>query len=83
MIHGHVLSELKLFHLEELRAIVGLLLQGRDRPLQCVDGLGVVLVRRQVVRVLHLADLADGSSQAFGIVFARHFIRPSMTRILC
>merc|ERR1719364_327028 len=53
-------DQVELAHLQELRAIVRLLLQGRNGALERVHGLGVVLVRRQVVRVLHLA--APGSS---------------------
>ena len=50
-------DQVELAHLQELRAIVRLLLQGRNGALERVHGLGVVLVRRQVVRVLHLAHL--------------------------
>merc|ERR1719327_973382 len=50
-------DQVELAHPQELRAVVRLLLQRRDRALERVDRLGVVLVRRQVVRVLHLAHL--------------------------
>merc|ERR1719506_2917602 len=55
---GMLRDEVELVHLEELRAVVRLLLQRRDRALKRVHGLGVILVRGQVVRVLHLADLS-------------------------
>merc|ERR1719506_3651968 len=50
-------DEIELVHLEELGAVEGLLLQRRNRALKSIDRLGVVLVRRQVVGVLHLANL--------------------------
>mmetsp|Transcript_136217 Transcript_136217/g.423285 ORF Transcript_136217/g.423285 Transcript_136217/m.423285 type:complete len:214 (-) Transcript_136217:114-755(-) len=52
----------KVRHLHEggLAAVVGLLLQHRDRTLQGIHGLGVVLVHRGVVRLLQLADLGGG-----------------------
>merc|ERR1719313_2221358 len=57
---GMLRDEVELVHLEELRAVVRLLLQRRDRALKRVHGLGVILVRGQVVRVLHLAHLRGG-----------------------
>merc|ERR1719395_69007 len=50
-------DEIELVYLKELGAVVGLLLQRRNRALESIDRLRVVLVRRQVVRVLHLANL--------------------------
>merc|ERR1719380_512232 len=50
-------DQVELADLQELRAVVRLLLQRRDRALERIDRLRVVLVRRQVVRVLHLAHL--------------------------
>merc|ERR1719426_358045 len=50
-------NELELVHLKKLGAVVRLLLQRRNGALESIDRLGVVLVGRQVVGVLHLANL--------------------------
>merc|ERR550514_2227642 len=50
-------DELELVHLKELSAVERLLLQRGNRALERIDRLGVVLVRRQVIRVLHLTNL--------------------------
>ena len=63
-------DQVELAHLQELRAVVRLLLQRRDRALERVDRLGVVLVRRQVVRVLHLAHLASDDEHVFEEVYS-------------
>merc|ERR1719454_2638512 len=50
-------NHLERLDLNQLRAVVVLLLHRRNRALKSVDGLRVVLVRRHVVRVLHLTNL--------------------------
>merc|ERR1719261_1240386 len=50
-------NRLQHLDLDQLRYVVVLLLHGRNRTLKSVNGLRVVLVRRKVVRVLHLANL--------------------------
>merc|ERR1719313_638549 len=43
--------------LDQLRAVVVLLLHRRNGALKSIDGLRIVLVRRKVIRVLHLTNL--------------------------
>merc|ERR1719364_129351 len=80
-------NELELVHLEKLGAVVRLLLQRRDRALKRVNRLGVVLVRRQVVRVLHLAHLRGRLLVALVdrdvLVQLGDFLRQSSSVCLC